>query len=168
MSQEDVELESFLPRYSTNPKYENTPNATVEQSNEFPTLRRTRVQFVTDLTESGGMTTKDAVYIFNKDATIRQAVDIAIAHYPVPNNAPLFTETAVFFQPDGLVMKRVHIPDLDVNVHGMFGPDDTMVITDDPHIFERSLQISQKGFLRVLMGLVFFFIMFFGALIIMS
>lgn len=162
MKDTKIELESFLPRYTeeSNEETDQIGNKKSQNDGGFPqttegrspgSVIRTKVKFQTGLNWFAVDTQKEAVYVFDRDFSVREAANYAIANYPVLSRDPDFTNFGVFFS------RNVSITDLDVNVHSMFGPDDTMYITDDPFFYEIEGRRTLRG-IMIFVACLFLFV----------
>lgn len=144
---ENVEIEAFLPKYNE------------MSTGTSSSLARTKVKFISDLTFSGKTNTKESVFFFDRNFSVREAAEHAIANYPEQGKEPDFSKYHVLFS------ENLPVPDLNVNVHSLFATEDTMIIGDEPDICEKTVKNKRKyviglTLLSFIVYVVFFF--FFG------
>lgn len=159
-NENQIELEAFLPKYTPAAENDNSDICANSESSsaDAELVRRTKVHFYTRL-PSGSVSSKHAVYVFGKNLTIEEAAHRAVASYPELEIMPDFSKVCVFYSNNTL------IPELNVSVHSMFGPDDTMTITNSPFIHEEEMK---KGIRALVIFFVTLLIILFGLIAILA
>ncbi|SGZ54322.1 CIC11C00000002381 [Sungouiella intermedia] len=103
----------------------------------------TKVEFMTTIDKPGFFSLirrKQAVFYFGVDDTIEQAAEHAASNYPDTHSPPIFKEICVFFKNPDLFMDEIAVTDVQKKVHSIFSGNDTMIISNDPKIFEVQLK----------------------------
>lgn len=144
----------------------NLPKSTLESdstnmadTSEQENSSRTLVGYVTKSTNPtyyNLVSKKEAMFIFDRNCTIRQAAKIAASHYPKSRiqSAPVFDDVWVFFPNSD----RPAVTDLEVNFYSMFGDRKAMIVSNDPDVIEFSYKETNR-ILCTIFGVIFLLVL---------